>query len=163
VRILFEKGESMKCHRVSVCASIVGLLAYLVVAGTASAKTAKLVANAGDKAQMIGTLESAHRLLASADHDYDGRRAKAMEEIKKAIHELGGGKEKTVAATAMVKEPRMKVAKAHVKESQAASDAKLREALSMISGVGSGMGSHHKAAGHVSAAVGHLNAALHIR
>ena len=159
----------MKCrHATAVCASVLGLLAFVVLSPMASAKTVK----SANKTSAIEMLESAHHLLASADHDYDGRRAKAMEEIKKAIHELRGGKEKTGTSTgttgtaaATVKAPKVKVAnaKAHVKESQAASDAKLREALSMISGVESQLGSHHKASSHVSAAVGHLNAALHTR
>ena len=107
-------------------------------------------------------LRVAHELLASADHDYDGRRAKAMEEIHKAIHEIEGKHHKGAGApTVAVKTAKVKN---HIKESQAASDAKLREAMGILSGVQAEVNAHHpKAMGNVNAAMGHLKVALNIK
>ena len=39
--------------------------------------------------EVINTLKSAERLLVTADHDYDGHRALAAEEVHRALAELG--------------------------------------------------------------------------
>src|SRR5437899_3187738 len=83
------------------------LLAFgLVTCGQAQTSTASTVT----------TLDEAYATLAQAKHDYKGHRAKAMEQIKLAIHELGG----SISGKA----------KAH--ESQAASDAQLKAAQALL-------------------------------
>ena len=96
---------------------------------------------------------------------------KAMEEIHKAIHDIEGKHKKTITTTTTpvtttptVAVTTTKVKKAKVMESQAASDAKLREAMSILSGVQGEISVHHpKAMGNVNAAMGHLKVALNIR
>lgn len=156
-------------RRLVVClaSSVMGVLAVaaLVASSASVAQAAK-----GQKVEVLDQLRSAHKLLASADHDYDGRRAKAMEEIHKAIHEIEGKHKKIVTTTTPVTTtPAVvattpKVKKAKVMESQAASDAKLHEAMDILAGVQGEISAHHpKAKSHVDAAMGHLKVALNIR
>ena len=53
------------------------------------AKVAAKRAKAMNHAEVMQTLRGAQSLLANADHDYDGQRAKALAEVHKALVELG--------------------------------------------------------------------------
>lgn len=89
----------------------------------------------------MGSLQGAYWNLSSAKHDYRGHRAHAQQEVGKAIRDLGGDPEGEHARAghpkvehAKVEHPKgehAKVEHAH-KESQAASDDKLREARSVL-------------------------------
>ena len=99
------------------------------------------VHSAQSEVAQIGLLQDAYWNLSSAKHDYWGHRAHAQYEVGKAIHDLGGDPEGEHAETghphvehAKVEHPKGEHAKrehSH-KESQAASDDKLREARSVL-------------------------------
>jgi hypothetical protein len=109
----------------------------------AAARAAKL--RLADDSAEANLLRQAYSLLASADHDYDGRRAKAMKEVSSAAKSLGvklrgDGK---------------------VREDQATSDEQLRAAkasLEQVVTVVGGVGLNH-----IQSAIEHLNVALNIR
>ena len=106
----------------------------------------------------LGLLESAHATLASADHDYNGHRVAAMWQVEAAAHELEGVKAGRHAElhyrTRHVR---------HVKslEPQSVSDAKLRNAASLLQQAASGMSG--KSLRHLNDALAQLNTALNIR
>jgi hypothetical protein len=122
-----------------------------------------------EHAELIKTLRRAHKLLVEADHDYAGHRAKAAEEVHKALEGLGFHHKKvqpgTTAGNGTVVPPQT----AHppqpkVREPQANSDAQLRkarkhlkEALTLFSGT------HPKATGNVEKAIGEIDTALGIK
>ncbi len=70
--------------------SISVFLGALSLASLASAQATTTPATPSAHAQLLKTLRQAHHLLVNADHDYDGHRAKAAEEVHKAIKELEG-------------------------------------------------------------------------
>jgi len=114
-------------------------------------------------ASPLQLLENAHATLASADHDYDGHRVKAMHEIQEAVHELGGGGTSTVhtrghqsihvrhTAHGSGREP----------EPQNVSDAKLRSAEGLLQEALSNLAG--RTSRHLNAALGQLHTALNIR
>jgi hypothetical protein len=89
------------------------------------------VHSAQSEVAQIGLLQDAYWNLSSAKHDYWGHRAHAQYEVGKAIHDLGGDPEGEHARAGHPKVEHAKVEHAH-KESQAASDDKLREARSVL-------------------------------
>ena len=147
--------------------SILVLLAGLSLASFAAAQGGPATPSA--HAELIKTLLQARRLLVHADHDYDGRRAKAVEEVDKALKELGHHHKKAqpaaTPANGVVVPPT--VAHAHqpkIHEPQGNSDAQLREAMQLIQGALTQMqGKHPKATANLNAAVVHLNTALKIK
>jgi 5S rRNA maturation endonuclease (ribonuclease M5) len=103
------------------------------------------------KAAVIEDLHKAHKLLVLADHDYDGHRARAAEEVHKALKELGHASKKHH------REP-------HPKEPQSASDAQLREAQQLLQAALTHLSTHHpRAHANVQAAIGEIGKALAIR
>jgi len=115
----------------------------------------------------LETLRQAHRLLVHADHDYDGRRARAAEEVHKAIKDLEGkhapknvqpGSAPAVASQpAKVKQPKMH-------ESQGNSDAQMRQALQLLQTALPQISSKHPhATARVTAAIHEINVALKIK
>jgi hypothetical protein len=92
-----------------------------------------------------GALQEAYGLLATADHDYNGHRARAMKQIESAAKLLGI----TLKGDGKVREP------------QGTSDAQLRSAQALLEQVSTGI----TGAGltHLQQAVKQLNVALAIR
>ena len=156
---------------------VVGLSVSMFFAAVASSALAQAtVPTESAHAELIQTLRSAHRLLVRADHDYDGHRAKAAEEVRKALKELGYQHKKvqpasgqavgTVGPAAGTVAP-VKVAhtgQPKVHEPQANSDAQLKQALQLLQGALPQMtGKHPKATVNVNAAVVEINTALGIK
>lgn len=151
---------------------------------TNSGHTSTPAANANTNEVLTG-LHQAKTLLETAIHDYDGHRAKAVEELHHAIHELtphnhnnnnsGNKGHKTGANVAgAAKGNAANAAKGNAAggakqtttpgETQAQSDAQLKQALQLISGLsGQIPNTHPKAETHLKNAVGELNAALKIK
>ncbi len=121
------------------------------------------------KAEVFQALKSAHQLLSEANHDYDGHRAKADQEVHKALKDLGyhhkkgepGSAPKDGPAAAKKAAPASQPA---THEAQATSDEQLRQARHLLRGVLSQLGSSHPhAAGHVKAAIHEIDRALTVR
>jgi hypothetical protein len=116
---------------------------------------------------VVTNLRSAHKLLAEADRDYEGHRAKAAEEIHNALRELGYRPKKAPpgsAANPGTVAPKTPSGQAPVHEPQANSDAQLRQALEILQGVSQQLGNGQpKVAAKVKAAIGEINTALGIR
>ncbi len=132
----------------------------------------------GAKTAEIEELHKAKGLLEKADHDYDGHRARAVEDIDKAIHALhhkagkaGKGEEKKGEEKKEEKKGEERKA-GEKKEPQKKSDAQLHEAIKILEEVekqlhekhAKGAGEHHgKAAEDVKRAIVQLHDALKIR
>lgn len=151
-------------------------LAVVAFAALSWAQAATPQARAGkvrERVELIKELHAAHKLLAEADHDYNGKRAAAAEEVHKAIHELEGNHHAKKAASgtpaagaSVVKAAAAAPAKGKgsMHESQQTSDAQLNQALKILHGVQGEVNAHHpKAGANVAAAIGHINAALKIK
>jgi hypothetical protein len=142
-----------------------------LLSGTGVSTRAHAVApglKGGLKSAEVEELHKAKELLEKADHDYDGHRVKAIEDIEKAIHTLhphhagkGGKSEKH--------EPKKSEGG---KEPQKKSDGQLREAMKILEEVekqlhekhAKGGGEHHhKAAEDVKHAIVQLHDALKVR
>jgi hypothetical protein len=131
-------------------AHAIGLMILGVLATGTSAQTTSQEASA----TVLEDLKKAHHLLVEAIHDYDGHRAKAAHEVHKAMKELGY-EHKAGAKSG---------AKGSVKEDQAASDAKLREAHELLRKAETYLTKHHpKAHANVHAAIGEISIALKIK
>jgi hypothetical protein len=110
-------------------------------------------------AAQVAELKAARSLLEKADHDYQGHRAQAVHEIGVAIHALQGSHQHHA----------MHKSTGGNNESQAASDAQLRQALKKMKTVesqlqgGSSGGHTAKAAAAVKKAIQELETALKIR
>jgi hypothetical protein len=145
---------------------VLSLLVGLAVESPSSAQTIppKSAATRGEKAELVKELRVAHQLLAEADHDYNGHRARAAAEVHKAIRKLVGTHHpKTVkpGSTAPVAPP---VKQPAVHEPQATSDAQLRQAQAILLGVQTQLKAHHpKAAANIKAAIVEINTALSIK
>lgn len=135
-------------------------------------------ANNNAYSQTVTALHQAHTLLANADHDYNGHRAKAAEHISHAIRELGGqhhanggtnGGTRIFGATIGGNKGHGNGAKAggangnRMREPQAQSDAQLQKALGLIEGVSGHVSNTHKASQHIQSAVAELSTALQVR
>ncbi len=65
-------------------------ISSLLLAGLASNALAQAApATQTPEGTIIGSLRGAHRLLVHADHDYQGHRDKAADEVKEALRDLG--------------------------------------------------------------------------
>jgi hypothetical protein len=97
----------------------------------------------------VQSLTQAYSTLASADHDYQGHRVKAMEAIKKAAKLMG----QKITGEGKVKEP------------QALSDAQLRGVQSTLQKVKSSVGGRRqqRVVQHINDALQHLSVALSIK
>ena len=132
----------------------------VVVLGLVATRTSGQTVNQVAHAAMIEDLKKAHHLLAEADHDYDGHRAKAAEEVHKALKELGHH-HKPAAGTAKSSPG---TGSTGSKEDQAASDAQLREAHELLVKAETFLTKHHpKAHANIQAAIGEINVALSIK
>ena len=122
-------------------------------------------ANAANTNAVLATLHHAHSLLAAANHDYDGHRAKAAESISHAMHELGWhhhqGHSTALALAHNIAFGFGGAAKVH--EPQAQSDAQLKQAGQLLVGLQGHVPNTHKAAAHVQHAINEINIALKIR
>ena len=132
------------CTRLLLPVIVVGLV------GIADGKKAAPELNAGS--QLAQSLQSAHKLLAEADHDYHGHRAEAEHKVHMALKEMG--------LTSAVRETKVRSGKSHEREPQAASDAKLREAQKILEGISTT--GNPAVAEHVKGAIKEINTALSI-
>ena len=141
-----------------------GILALVAVLVVPSVSLAISPAVGLGSTGVVRQLRAAHKLLAEADRDYNGQRARAAEEVRKAIEELSGGREakttttNTLAAKAIESAIKRKEPDGH--EPQVNSDAQLRQAQSILQSALSELNSSQpKAAENVQAAIGHINKA----
>jgi hypothetical protein len=122
-----------------------------------------------EKAELLKELHAAHKLLAEADRDYDGHRAKAALEVHKAIKELGGRlhlKKGSTTPTTPTAPPAAKTTGKlpAVREPQAVSDGQLNQARSILQGLQTELSAHHpKAGANVTAAIAEIDTALKIK
>lgn len=134
---------------VSIC-----VVAGLIVATSAGAQQA--AAKKGHS-EVAKELHQAHKLLSEADHDYDGHRKQAAEEVHKALKEVGAEKK-------AVGHPPEKKPGGHEHEPQAKSDAQLHKAMDILEKVHPKLVHHHpKAAVNVQTAIAEIKAALKIK
>jgi hypothetical protein len=147
----------MKGHlfRLVLAIAVAGLLSS---AGsvTAQGKKGKTPVNFGP---LVGELHQTRLLLHSANHDYDGYRAKAMHDVGQAMHALDPNHSHKLP----------KESGPAVKEDQKKSDAQLAQAAKQIQVVigqltsGPATPATTSAVKHLEAALGHLNTALKIK
>lgn len=161
-------------------AVVSALLSASAVSGAAPARTvtskaqthtAAKAATPNNSGQNAGNttataLHQAHTLLANANHDYEGHRAKAAAHVTQAIHELAGHQHgangtghKGAAGAANNGAGRGN----GNKEAQAQSDAQLRQAIQLLNGARGQLPNNHKAAAQIQSAITELNTALKIR
>jgi hypothetical protein len=122
------------------------------------------------KAQVVMALKSAHKLLAAANHDYNGHRASADAAVRRALYELSSHHHThrvlTPASNAAAAPSAGAAAagRAAVHGDQATSDARLRQAQQILQGVLNLVGTNRpKAAVHVKTALTEINTALATR
>jgi hypothetical protein len=148
------------------------LLVGLAFGSTCHAQAASAVSTTatGPRAALIKQLRSAHKLLVIADHDYDGHRARAAEEVHKAIRDLEGKNHAPKIQTGSTTTPAsgtatpQKARRSGPREPQGTSDAQLNQALAVLKSVQTELNGHHpRAAANVAAAIGQINTALSIK
>jgi hypothetical protein len=137
-----------------ICTQLLLPVLVLGLVGIAEGKKAAPEVTGGT--QVAESLRSAHKLLASADHDYDGHRAAAEHRVHMALKEMG------LAPAVRETKRTVRTGKSHEREPQAASDAKMREALKILQGI-SGQTTGRGVAAHVNGAIKEINTALSIR
>ena len=151
---------------------IVGLAGTVPQSAVLAVVPGAFVPTTSPHSQVMQALKAAHRLLSAADHDYQGHRHLAAEEVHKAMEELGHHHHKSgtvtgsTAAGVLVATPKKVAHSAHGKahESQADSDGQLQQAQQMLEGALARLGaSHAKAAANVRAAIAQINVALSVR
>jgi hypothetical protein len=124
-------------------------------------------ASGTQKHAALENLRQAHKLLVEADHDYDGHRARAAEEVRKAIRELEGkqrAKKVRTGATPAVTVKPAKVKQPAMLEPQATSDTQLQQALQLLQAAVPEVNSKHpKAEANVAKAIQELTIALKIK
>jgi hypothetical protein len=142
-------------------------MAVVLCVGLVSPASAQATATTSPNAAIIKSLRQAHHLLVRADHDYDGHRAKAAEEVAKALRDLGYHHKKTVTTTpaaAVVTNPTVHAGQPKLHESQGSSDAQVQQALQILQGTVSQLsGKHPKALANINAAIGQINTALKLK
>ena len=134
--------------------SIVAVLAALTAVSTFS-QTVQAAKHKAPNPTAEQALRTAYGLLAIADRDYQGHRAKAAAEVHHALRELGFRHEHKVVEGKVIAEKDMH-------EAQQRSDAQLRQAQQILQGIQI-VGNHPKAANHVQAAIGEIGTALTIK
>jgi hypothetical protein len=156
--------------------------------GPNPAAQAAAAKNQATHAALIGELQQAATLLEQAIHDYDGHRAAALHGVHQAMHALKHDMHHHNKTGATVKQPKPanpttggtaaapqqqtankpKNTNAN-KETQAASDAQLKQAMTGLQSVLNQLGSlpqgpkHVHAEEHVKKAIHHLHTALEIK
>jgi hypothetical protein len=145
----------------AVAALSVGLFA--VPASAANPPATKAAKATTTTSSTLTALHQAKTLLDTAIHDYDGHRAKAVEEVHHAIKELsphhngvGHKGAKTAAAATGAKQTTTPG------ETQQQSDAQLKQALEILSGLHQNQG-NAKVGTHLTNAITELNTALKIK
>jgi hypothetical protein len=108
----------------------------------------------------VTALHQAKTLLDTAIHDYDGHRGKAVSELHHAIHELTPHTQHKATGAAKGNAAKGNKETTTPGETQAQSDAQLKQALQLLSGLEV---SNAKAATHIKNAIGELNVALKIK
>ncbi len=114
----------------------------------------------GATSATVTALHQAKTLLDTAIHDYDGHRGKAVSELHHAIHELTPHTQHKAAGAAKGNAAKGTKETTTPGETQAQSDAQLKQALQLLSGLEV---SNAKAATHIKTAIGELNVALKIK
>jgi hypothetical protein len=132
-------------------------LLLLGIVGVCDAKVTKALAGTNAGSQLTQSLKSAHKLLAEADRDYKGHRAMAMRRVHMALKELGAA-----PAGAGTKKA-ARAGKSGERESQAASDAKMRQALQILQGISTGTSGKPAVTEHIKGAIKEINTALSVR
>jgi hypothetical protein len=95
----------------------------------------------------VPSLRQAYALLSSADHDYQGHRARAMKLIEAACRALGS----TVKGDGQGDEP------------QSQSDGQVQQALALLQSVKGAVSGNPRASHHVERAIKELDTALSIK
>jgi hypothetical protein len=129
---------------------------------TTSVVLAPTTATSTGNSQLVQALKSAQRLLATANRNYDGHRASAAQEVRKAMAALGYRPKKAQAGSTL--NPGAVAGQAAIRKSQANSDAQLSQARQILQGaLMQTNASRPKASTHLKAAIVHINAALSIK
>lgn len=154
----------------AVAALGLGLVIAPVAEANGPAKTATKKGAKGNASAALESLHQAKALLETAIHDYDGHRAKALEEVHHAIKELTPHVQGKGKGGAAANKAANNAANAGNKlgttpgETQAQSDKQLKQALEILASVNGQIPAQHtKATTHVGNAVGELNTALKIK
>ena len=105
-------------------------------------------------ASVLAQLHSAHAHLINADHDYQGHRARAAQEVAAAIHAITGKHHHHHAKAGGPNRPRMP---------QAQSDTHLAQASKILSTAVGNLPAGHKATAKVHAALNEINTALKVK
>jgi hypothetical protein len=109
--------------------------------------------------QLVQALKSARTLLATANRDYNGHRAAAAQEVRKAMAALGYRPKKAQAGSTL--NPGAAAGQAAISKPQANSDAQLSQARQILQGaLIQTNASRPKASAHLNAAIVHINTAL---
>ncbi|MGA2496892.1 MAG: hypothetical protein ABSH20_04080 [Tepidisphaeraceae bacterium] len=163
MKVFLALAGGISMCRNSVCG--VGLSAAVLLSGLAiqypmpaEAAIHRDLKSSENSQQIVQALQSAHKLLAEANHDYRGHRVLAMHRVHMALKELG----QTPAISVTKKTAH--AAQSPVHEPQARSDAQLRKAQQILQGISGLTNARHAAAAtHVGAAIDEINTALSIR
>ena len=155
---------------------LMGLSISLFFAGLASTASAQTTTPVKESphAELIKTLRHAHRLLVHANHDYQGHRAKAAEEVHKALRELGFHPPKAQPASTPANgnvvppqaAPAAHTGQPKMYELQANSDDQMREAKLHLEKAFKHLtrtGKHPKATANVQTAIAEVDMALGIK
>jgi DnaJ-domain-containing protein 1 len=130
-------------------AAILALAAVfgLVCASVQSAQAGERKQSANSSSE-VASLRQAYALLESADHDYQGHRARAMHSIEAACKILGSEVRGDGKAD----------------EQQGESDSQLKQAKSLLESVqGAGAGKNERALHHIKHAIEELDVALSVK
>ena len=100
---------------------------------TVSVALAPTAATSSANSQLVQALKSARTLLATANHDYNGHRASAAQEVRMAMAALGYRPKKAQAISTV--NPGAAAGQAAIRKTQANSDAQLGQAQQILQGV----------------------------
>lgn len=137
--------------------SVVVLIGFVGPSNAHARAAANTPAQPTAKAEVVQALQSAHALLAKANHDYQGHRVRALRQVARAIRILAGAQTNAPATHFHHALHRSG------QEAQAASDAQLRRAQEILQGLSSQVARRPRVAAHVKAAIAQINTALSIR
>jgi len=141
--VSLHAGEEAQVKTVAASKKSAAVAAHKAAKG---AREAAILVNTSS----TGPLPEAYRLMASADHDYHGHRARAMREVKDAARLIG---------LSVTGERVSSNGAEH--EAQGASDGQLRRAQSLLEGAAGSLSG--EALHHVQTAVQQLSVALNVR
>ncbi len=135
---------------------------FTVFVAMGSAALAQAAVTTANSQAAVQALKTAHALLATANRDYDGHRALADQEVRKAMTALGYRYRKV--RTGVAPAPAAVAGQPSIHKRQADSDAQLGQAQQILQGVlAQTVASHPKAAAHLKAAIVHINTALSVK